>query len=119
MRSQIYRARERLLRAVRQLLLPEHSDISNLMDYVQHHPDIAERLSDGIQLSVLLRIVGQPAQLSILAERDQLEDFLLRAMRGSALFYPPGTDWHPQELPDSFELAPLLAWNGKNIKWIT
>lgn len=118
-RLQMYAHRERLLRAVRQLLLPEHSDIRNVIDYVQHHPDLAEHLSDGIQLCVLLRIVGQAAQLSILAERDQLEDFLLRAMRGSALFYPPGTEWHPQELPDSFELAPLLAWNGKNPKWIT
>lgn len=116
---QIRAAREQLLRVLRQLLVPEHADFRNVIDHVHHHPRISGRLANESQLCVLLRVVGQSLQQSLLSEPDQLSDYLLRAMRGGGFLCPPGYHWHPYELPDMFELAPLLAWDGRNEKWIT
>ncbi len=111
-------AREELLRVVRQLLVPEHADFRNVIDHVHHNPRVSGRLASESQFYVLLRIIGQSPQQSLLGELDQLSEYVLRAIRGGALFCPPEYHWHPYELPDKFELAPLLAWNGRNEKWI-
>jgi len=111
-------AREQLLRIVRQQLVPEHADFRNVIDYVHHHTDITRRLSEQTPFHVLLHIVGDAQQQSLLAEQDPLDDYVLRAVRGGALFYPPGYHWHPYEIPRTFELSPLLVWDGKNDTWI-
>ena len=116
--TQMAAAREQLLRVVRQQLIPEHADFRNVIDHVHHHPRVSNRLSEGSPFYILLRVVGHSPQQSLLGEKDPLSDYVLRAMRGGALFYPPNHHWHPYELPGVFELAPLLAWDGRNDQWI-
>jgi hypothetical protein len=116
--DQMRAAREQLLRIVRQQLVPEHADFQKVIEHVQRHPDVTRRNSEGAQFQVLLHIVGQSEQQTLFGKQDPLYEYLLRAVRGGALFYPPGYYWHPYEIPDTFELAPLLAWDGRNDGWI-
>lgn len=115
----MHAAREQLLRIVRQQLVPEHADFRNVIDHIRQEKSVASSFDNESQFYLLLRIVGRPPQQSLLGEQDMLTDYVLRAMRGGALFYPPGHHWHPYELPDTFELAPLLTWDGRNTSWIT
>ncbi len=115
----MHAAREQLLRIVRQQLVPEHADFCNVIDHIRHNKSVASALAGESQFALLLRIVGRPPQQTLFGEQDLLTDYVLRAMRGGALFYPPRHHWHPYELPDTFELAPLLTWDGRNAKWIT
>jgi hypothetical protein len=76
------------------------------------------RLSSGPQVALEVEIEGTRAAFDLLGERDQFSLALLRAIRSEALCLPQGMVWHPYELPNRFEILPLIAWDGRNTAWI-
>jgi hypothetical protein len=77
-------------------------------------------LEDDVQFALCFTISDRPEQMSLLrSEPDKAAEFLVRAIRNEAIFVTAGTQWHPYRLPLEFEVAPLLAWDGRNARWIS
>jgi hypothetical protein len=75
-------------------------------------------LSRGEQVSLEVEIEGTRSAFDLLGERDQFSLAILRAIRSEAICLPQGVRWHPYELPNRFEVNPLIAWDGRNTAWI-
>lgn len=115
--DQLTRIRALQLKTICADLIPEYKSFREILNHLQR--EAGPRLATQHQFRLSMEITNRGTQLSMLGEPDRLRDFILRAVRGEALFLPAGQQWHPYELPMQFELAPLLAWDGSNTKWIT
>lgn len=76
-------------------------------------------LANDPQAEVLVSFAEEEPQLSLLGPIEHKRGLLLDAMQADAVHYPPAASWRPYELPTTMELAPLLAWNGENLRWIS
>ena len=109
--------RDHQLATIRAELQPEHPDFAATVRLVRQR--FHDELLAGTQQGVLINVSDADEQLSLVRQRGQLTDFLLKAIRCEALYLPPGHLWHPFQLPITFELPPLLAWDSRNTSWIS
>ena len=117
-REVLLNVRAQRIDRARTALHPAVSDFAAFTRLVQRR---CAKALDGPPLPVVLRLgdASLQPQLSLLpAGQDRRTLTLLDGMRAEAFHYPPGTLWTPYEIPTRVELAPLLAWNGRNDKWI-
>lgn len=117
-RSRSVRAlRDHQLSTIKAALQPEHADFASTVRLIRQR--CRADLARGGQRVVLIDLAEPEPQLSLVRQRGQVAGFLLKALRCEALYLPPGHLWHPFELPETYELPPILAWDGENTEWIT
>jgi hypothetical protein len=75
-------------------------------------------LGEGPFRPVLLEMPDLDEGASIVTNRTPVQSFVLSALRAEVLYLPAGTRWHPYVLGNTFEIAPILAWDGVNESWI-
>lgn len=109
--------REQRLARARAVLYPDVQDFGLFVKTVQAATKLA--LASRSQFALVIEFEDDDAQISLLGPGDRRREILLSAIRAEALYLAPGFCWHPYELPNRVELAPLLAWNGENTQWIS
>jgi hypothetical protein len=108
--------RSRKLVSTSVALVTRDGDFGNIVKSLQGR--VRARLGTEPQFPVLLQMDESQRDLSLLSTTDPVRSYLLRALQIEALYLPPGRHWHPYVLPGELELAPLLAWNQENLKWL-
>ncbi len=114
--EQVVTLQSTLLAKIRGEMRTLHPDFAAYLGGIKEQ--VGVRLAKGPQIALELEIQDARSAFDLLGERDKFSQALLRAIRSEALSLPQGVLWHPYELPTRFEMAPLVAWDGRNTEWI-
>jgi len=117
-RSQVAGIRAGRLASCCAALIPDYRDFRQVLAEIQDQ--CRDRLAHDEPFCLHAGVEDEAAtQLSLLGERTEITDYLLRAIRVDAFCLPSGYQMHPYELPTVFEVNPILAWDAENPKWIS